>query len=118
MTSTTRLPEGFAALEPFVERWAISGAAQRMQRRLDSEPQEREALFAKGAPLVPAALELLDSKSLAALNDAEQRLMNLVLSLAHVAQAVEIQGDDEAFHARGARHVTITRASSDDNPAT
>jgi hypothetical protein len=112
------LPEGFAELEPFVERWALPGASQRMQRRLESEPKEREALFAVGAPLVPAALELLDSKPLNALNEEEERLMNLVLSLTHVAQAVEIQGDDEAFHARGARHVTITRASSDDNPAT
>ena len=39
--------------------------------------------------------------------------MNLMLSLAHVSLAVEIQGDAESHHAGWARFITITRASSD-----
>ncbi len=111
-----RLPEGFEALEPFVDAWAIAGAGNRMQRRLDSEASEREAFFAAGKDLVPAALERLDQKPVGEFDEREDRLMKLVLSLAHVAQAVEIQGDDEPGHARYARHITITRASADDNP--
>lgn len=110
------LPEGFAALAPFVDDWAIEGSAARMQQRLDSTAQQREAFFNAGKDLVPAALELLDGKPVRDFDPAEQRLMNLVLSLAHVAQAVEIQGDDEPFHARYARYITITRASADCNP--
>lgn len=110
------LPEGFEALEPFADTWAIEGAANRMQRRLDSDPREREALFAAGSDLVPAALELLDQKPIGEFDNREKRLMHLVLSMAHVAQAVEIQGDDEPDHAHYARYITITRASADDNP--
>lgn len=107
------LPAGFEALEPFADTWAIDRADQRMQRRLDSEAGEREAFFEAGKNLVPAALELLDQKSIDRFDDREQRLMLLVLSMAHVAQAVEIQGDDEPARARYARYITITRASSD-----
>ena len=110
------LPAGFEALESFVGTWAIAGAAQRMQRRLDSTPEEREAFFQAGAGLAPAALERLDQTPLEEFDEGEQRLMLLLLSLAHVAQAVEIQGDDEPFHARYARYITITRASADSNP--
>ncbi len=117
MSSTQGLlPAGFEALEPFVDSWSIEGAARRMQRRLDSEASERQALFEAGRDLVPAALELLDQKPIGEFDDREQRLMHLVLSMAHVAQAVEIQGDDEPRHAQYARHITITRASSDTNP--
>ncbi len=112
----TGLPEGFAALEPFAEDWAIEGSASRMQQRLDSTPEQREAFFNAGKDLVPAALELLDGKPVSDFDAREKRLMNLVLSLAHVAQAVEIQGDDEPFHARYARYITITRSSADCNP--
>jgi hypothetical protein len=118
--STTQglLPAGFEALEPFVTTWAVDGAHQRMQRRLDSEASEREAFFNAGKDLVPTALERLDGKAFDAFDEQEQRLMLLVLSMAHVAQAVEIQGDDEPGHARYARYITITRASADSNPST
>ena len=46
-------------------------------------------------------------------DEKEERLMNLLLSLCHVAQAVEIQGDDEPKHALGRQHMKITRASAD-----
>ena len=110
------LPEGFEALEPFVELWAIAGANNRLKARLDSEESERVAFFNAGKELVPAALELLDRKPLDQLDEKEDRLMKLVLSMAHVAPAVEIQKDHEPRHAKYARYITITRASADDNP--
>lgn len=116
MSATDKqLPTGFEALEPFVTDWAIKGAHQRLQRRLDSSQQERENFFNTGKDLVPAALELLDQKPIAAFTPEEDRLMDLVLSLAHVSLAVEIQRDDEPDHAAAARHMTIVRASSDDD---
>ncbi len=110
------LPAGFEALEPFVDTWAVEGANNRMRARLDSEPQQREAFFAAGKDLVPEALELLDGKPVGEFDAREQRLMLLVLSLAHAAQAVEIQRDHEPRHARDAHYITITRASADSNP--
>lgn len=110
----SQLPHGFEALEPYVSMWAIKGANTRLQQRLNSSEQERTAFFEVGKELVPAALELLDQKPLSQLSEQEDRLMDLVLSLAHVSLAVEIQRDDEPKHAAAARHMTIVRACSDD----
>lgn len=109
------LPTEFAALEPFVENWAISGAANRMKRRLNSTEQERVSFFNAAKELVKPALAYLDQKPLDQFNDQEKRLMNLMLSFCHVLMAVEILGSDEPRHAAFARLMTITRATSDFN---
>ena len=111
--SENLLPAGFEALEPFVALWAVEGAANRAQRRLVSSDAEREAFFNAAKDLAPAGLDYLDRKPLAQLDAKEQRLMNLLLSLCHVAMAVEILGDDESRHAQGRQHMKITRASAD-----
>lgn len=111
--SETKLPAGFEALEPFATTWAIEGANNRLQRRLTSSESERVAFFEAARDLLPAALEHLDGKPLAQFDARERRLMNLFLTFAHVALAVEIQGDHEPRHAEGARHITITRAPAD-----
>ena len=110
---TARLPTGFEALEPFVDQWAPDGAARRMQCRLTSSEAERNAFFNVAKPLLVPALSYLDRKPLQELDEKERRLMNLLLSLCHVSLAVEMQGDAEAEHAQGARHITITRATAD-----
>jgi hypothetical protein len=107
------LPHGFEALEPFVEAWAVAGAANRAHRRTTSSEPERLAFYNVAADMIPAALACLDRKPLEAFDDKEKRLMNLLLSLCHVALAVEVQGDDEARHAQCRQHLQITRASSD-----
>jgi hypothetical protein len=116
MTSAqTGLPAGFEALEPFVADWAIKGAGKRADRRLDSSEAERVAFFEAAKPLLEPALAYLDQKPLDQLDASEKRLMDLMLSFAHVALAVETQGDDEPKHARDARFLPITRAPSDVN---
>lgn len=113
MTVETSLPADFSALEPFVETWALSGSANRGARRSQSTPEQREAFFAAASPLLDAALEHLDGRSLNALAPAEQRLMDLMLSLAHVALAVEIQGPDETKSAPWRDRMRIDRSSAD-----
>lgn len=109
----TSLPAGFEALAPFVASWAIDNANGRMQARLKSSEAERTAFFAAVQPLLADGLAFLDRKRLDQFDAAETRLMQLFLSFAHVALAVETQGDDEPKHADGARFITITRAPAD-----
>jgi selenocysteine lyase/cysteine desulfurase len=111
------LPDGFAALEPFVARWAVAGTAQRAELRRASVPEEREAFFTAAAPLLDRALDYLDGQSLAQLSVRDERLMNLMLSLAHVAMAVEIQGPDEAKSVAWRERMRITRSAADASPA-
>lgn len=110
------LPAGFAALEPFVCSWAVEGANNRLLARLNSCESDRSNFFEAAKALLAPGLEYLDTKPFADFNDQDKRLMNLLLSLAHVALAVETQGSDEPMHAAGARYITITRAPSDQKP--
>ncbi|GAA0295770.1 hypothetical protein GCM10009087_01900 [Sphingomonas oligophenolica] len=108
------LPLDFAALEPFAPRWAITGSAHRAALRGASSAEERQAFFEAAGPLLAPALDYLDSRPLAGLDAAEQRLMAMMLSLAHVAQAVEIQGPDESGGARWRERMRIGRTPADE----
>jgi len=107
------LPPGFETLERFVGFWAVEGAANRDRCRSVSSSTERSEFFNAAKDLVPAALTLLDSKLLDQHDESERRLMNLLLSFAHVSLAVELQGDAESQHARDRFHMRITKAPSD-----
>jgi hypothetical protein len=109
----TSLPVGFEALQPFVADWAVESANARLQRRLSSSPAERTAFFEAARPLLAEGLAYLDKTPLRDFDDRQARLMRLLLSFAHVALAVETQGDDEPKHAADARFITITRAPAD-----
>lgn len=111
--SASSLPADFTALEPFVVQWALRTSAERDRARTSSSPEEREAFYAVAQPLLEAALAHLDSFPVKQLGEKEQRLMDLMLSLAHVSLAVEVQKDMEEQHARQALDMPITRSVTD-----
>lgn len=111
------LPEGFAALDPFVAQWALATAAERTAARDASTPEEREAFYAVAREAQGPALAWLDTKGLRAFDAADERLMRLMLSLAHVALAVELQRDHEEALRPSRRRMTIRRATADLPPA-
>ena len=103
------LPEEFAALEPFVATWAVSGSAARAALRGESSASDREAFYAVAKDQLVPALAYLDAKPLADLDERDTRLMDLMLTLAHVSLTVEILADQEAAHAAERRYMRITR---------
>jgi hypothetical protein len=107
------LPVGFEPLEPFVSAWAQDSAEKRHRARLASTDAERQAFFAAAKDLLAPGLDHLDATPLAEFTPQQHRLMNLLLGLAHVSLAVEMQGDDEPKHAADARYMTITQAPAD-----
>lgn len=108
------LPAGFAALEPHVARFCLSGTANRAAARTAATADERRAFYGAAKDLIGPALDLLDQKPLDALDESERRLLALCLSFAHVALAVELQGADEHRHARMREHMRITYSPADD----
>jgi hypothetical protein len=111
-TATMLLPAGFDDLEPFVARWALPEMASRAQRRNESTPEERAALFDAVRDRAAAALDHLDKTPLRQLDAQDRRLRDLMLSFVHVALAIEIQRDAETGHAELRSKMRITH-----NPA-
>ena len=107
------LPAGFEELEPFVAFWAVAGTANRDLRRGESSPEQRLAFFEAMRPRLQQALALLDEKRLGDLDETEQRLMNLLLSFAHVTLAVEMMDQAEPRHASFRKEMRITRSPAD-----
>lgn len=111
--ASSLLPPGFEVLEPFAGTWAVAGSHARAQRRQESTEAERAAFYNVAKDKLADALAYLDKKPLSQLDEKEQRLMNLILCLAHVALATEVQRDHESRHAEFRRHLTITKAPAD-----
>ena len=107
------LPPGFESLEPFVERWCLPSSDARSLARGDCEPEERERFYAAAHAAMAEALDHLDRKPLDAFDARDEKLMKLMLSLCHVALAVELQRDQEAYHSALRRFMPITRSSAD-----
>jgi len=116
--SDSALPREFASLEPWVAAgWAGQTAHDRSLLRVDRSPEEVAAFHAAVAPLLDPALAYLDRFPVDRLPPAEERLMRLMLTFAHVALAVEMQGPDEVLQRVATRHMRITRAVADRPPA-
>lgn len=109
-----RLPPGFESLEPFVASWVVADSNARLHLRHQATAEARSSFYQAAQPLLEAALQHLDSQPLDAMDPASSRLMGLMLSLAHVAKAVEHYGPDEAAHASHLQEVTIVRTISTD----
>jgi len=88
-TTPATLPDAFADLQPFVERWALATETERNTQRhavgMDAILAFKDAML----PRVDAVVQWLDAFALNALPDAEKPLMYLLLSFAEVAPAVE-----------------------------
>jgi hypothetical protein len=111
--ANSRLPAGYEALEPFIETYAIDNAPRRAEMRGEAPRDIRDAFYAAAQPLLAKALDYLDTKSFDEYSDADKRLMWMMLSLAHVAVGVEIQGDDEDRHSYLRTFMPVTRAPAD-----
>jgi hypothetical protein len=111
--TTKRLPAGFEQLEPFVAQWAVQGTATRAQLRGSSTEADRAAFYDAAHDILPKALAYLDAKPLKDFDEKETALMNLILSLGHVALSIEIQGSEDAHHRKVRTHMRITRSAAD-----
>jgi hypothetical protein len=93
--------------------WAFGRAAARAARRDDSSAKEQEGFYEAARDFLDPALALLDGKPLAKLDARERRLLDLMLTLAHISIAVEVQRDFEPQHTVMRRYMRITRTPAD-----
>jgi len=107
------LPPGFDSLKPFVSEWTIRTSADRASYRDRSNFEELRRFYDAASPRLAEALEYLDVKPLSAHNEQDKRLMSLMLTLAHVSLAQELQVEAEGTHALSRRLMRITSSTAD-----
>lgn len=90
MTGHTTLPPAFTELEPWAAEWALPTRAQRYAVRLSKTQPELVAFYDAVAPHAEAAIEHLNRRDLASLDDADTRLLQLLYSFILVSYAVNI----------------------------
>ena len=90
MTTSTQLPEAFAALEPLVAEWAKPTRAERYATRLSKTLPELVEFYDAVAPHAEAAIEHLNASDLASLDEADTRLLQVMYSFILVSYAVNI----------------------------
>jgi hypothetical protein len=107
------LPEDFGGLEEFAPHWSGASAGVRAHLRDSATPETALAFYKAVQPELASALTFLDRKPLAEHDDRERQLMRLLLSYAHVAMAIEVQGNDEPAHSQLRPYMRLTRAPAD-----
>ncbi len=83
------LPSAFAELEPFAD-WSLDRETERLEKRLTSPMEEIQAFYSAMLGRTEEALDHLNGFPLDQLPEAEQRLLNMTLSLAEIWVAVEL----------------------------
>jgi hypothetical protein len=89
------LPKGFKTLEPLVADWVLADSRARLEKRLTTPPAVIRAFYDAMLDKAPRALSYLAERQLGELNEAEERLLKLLLSLAEMGPAVEWYGTGE-----------------------
>ncbi len=104
----SRLPQQFAALEPFVAHWAAASPAARAAARDTASADQATAFHAAMSVRITEILDCLDAKPLAAMNRGEATLLNMALAFVHAVLGIEMQADAEPRHRTMRRHMKIT----------
>ena len=86
----TLLPDEFADLELFAERWCLGTEPERYAARLASSMVELEAFYDAMAPRAAAAIDFCDRYALDDLPEPVARLMQLIYSFVNVSFPVEV----------------------------
>ena len=89
MADTRNLPDGFEALEGFVDEWVLPDSAARSDKRYRTEFSEIERFYDAVIALAPEALAELAQRQLGTLDPSWERLLKLLLALAEIGPSVE-----------------------------
>lgn len=98
MNADVLLPQGFEALEPFVTEWSLARESARMRKRWSSTIEEIDAFYGVMIAHAERALAYLDSVGPDSYSPADERLLNLTLSLVEVGHAAEVYRQPSVPH--------------------
>ena len=93
------LPAEFADLEDLAaDGWCLATETERNHKRHASSAEVLRDFYNRVSPRLEAVIEYLNERPLEALEEPDQKLMCLLLSMAEVTFAVEKFGGDESTY--------------------
>ena len=84
------LPEQFSTLTPYAEKWAIDSEEKRRIVRMNSSQSELQSFYQAMKPILDEVIQYLNQFNLEEMANAEQRLLQMSLSLVEISVAVEL----------------------------
>ncbi|MFB1297970.1 hypothetical protein ACAG24_020865 [Mycobacterium sp. pW049] len=87
-----RLPEDFAELEQFADKWCLATEPERWEARLSTPMPEIHAFYEAFTPRFEEAIDYCDKFPLDELPEDVLNLLHLVYSMIMVSMAVEVFG--------------------------
>ncbi|MGW1622832.1 hypothetical protein [Streptomyces sp. NPDC002172] len=90
LSAEAGLPEGFADLERFLERWRLRDAQERMEAMVAADIEELRDLCATMLPRIEAVVNHLNAFPLDDMPPREQALFELALTFAEVTHPVDL----------------------------
>lgn len=88
---TSRLPEGFEALEPYVDYWDVPTFQDRWHRRSNATMADIKGFYEVAQPLAEKALALAGEYPIDAMPEPVSRLFRMCLGMVSASISVEIQ---------------------------
>ncbi len=85
---STRLPQKYADLEPFIE-WALPTMEERIEKRLSVSLEEAKRFYDVMVECLEEALEYLNQYKLGELPEDAQNLLYMAFSLVEISTSVE-----------------------------
>lgn len=98
MAKLNKLPNGFEALEPYLEAWVLPNSQARAEKRMTSAYADIKVFYDVMLAHAESALTVLQQCELGALDSAHENLLKLMLALAEIGPAVEWYGESGASH--------------------
>jgi hypothetical protein len=102
VSAVALLPEQFAELEPYAEKWALATEGERWDTRLSSSMDELIAYYNAIFPHVEEAMAFCDKFPLKEMPEDAQNLLRMVYSFVIVSFPVELWGQPWVPDTRGA----------------
>jgi enoyl reductase-like protein len=96
--TATKLPDGFAELEPFVATWAIDNERDRYLKLHRSTIEDLKTFYDAVFARIDEIIDRLNQTPLASFSDEEKRLMNLAMTFAETAHPIDLKWKDVDFN--------------------
>ncbi len=106
MADVATFPEGYEDLD-HLAAWALPTEIERHERRLSSTIEELREIYDAVLARIDEILTYLNKTPLDELSPRQQNLLNLTLSLAEVAPAIEFYGQPEVVDGFDSKRLKI-----------